>query len=125
MSESDRSAGGSERFGKANEHHAVENGHHLAVTKRGSHEVVPKEWRCRGCGERFDSTNLEPCPDPTVWVQLGAPGDGVGRCRDCEALFVFERDETPALERRCPECDSIDWYRSDETEPDPEEVLRS
>jgi len=122
---SDNYTDGSERFDEADEHWSVKNGHQLSVTKRGPRDVVPKEWRCRGCGGRFGTKDIDPCPEPTVWVQLGTPGDGVGRCRDCVALFVFERGhEMPILERRCPECNSIDWFRTDESEPDPEEVLR-
>jgi hypothetical protein len=105
------------------EHWAVENGHHLRVVKRGARKVVPKEWECRGCGDRFETKNVDPCPEPTVWVQLGMPVDGVGRCRDCEALFVFERDHTPALKQKCLGCGSLDWFRTDETEVDPKEVL--
>jgi phage FluMu protein Com len=106
------------------EHWAVENGHHLRVVKRGARKVVPKEWECRGCDDRFETKNVDPCPEPTVWVQLGTPGDGVGRCRDCEALFVFDRDDTHWLEQECPGCGSLDWFRTDETDADPEEVLR-
>jgi len=106
------------------EHWAVENGHHLRIVSRDARGVLPKELECRGCGDRFETRAVDSCPEPTVWVQLGTPGDGVGRCRDCEALFVFERDDTPALERECPGCGSLDWFRTDETEADPEEVLR-
>lgn len=96
--------------------HNVVNGHHLVVTKRGSQNVIPRKWRCRGCENQFSSTNLDECPDPTVWVQLGTPGDGVGRCRDCNALFVFGRPVTPLHEHTCPQCGSINWFRTDETD---------
>jgi len=110
------------RVQEANEsHHMVVNGHHLAVFKWGKFGVKPRVWWCRGCNQHFDSKSQSECPDPTTWVQLGAPGDGLGRCRECDALFVFER-ESPFYEQTCPECGSIDWYRTDETEPDPEGV---
>ncbi len=116
-------AGGDHPIRQANQRLHVVNGHHLAVVRRNSRTQQPTAYECRGCGRREESKNLSACPRTTIWVQLGAPGDGVGRCRDCEALFVFERPVNPAHEHPCPECGSIQWYRTDETDPDPQEVL--
>ena len=124
MSDGDTSAGVSERSADVDPFpFNVRNRHHLKITKRGAHNVIPKEWQCRGCEERFTKKYPDPCENPTVWVQAGCPGDGLGRCNDCDALFVFEYGQRPFYENTCPECDSIDWYRTDETDAELGEII--
>lgn len=107
----------------------VERGHHWREKKTrsvgpyGGKAVL--EWECRGCGtvSRSRDQVMDPCPSPTIWVKMGTPGDGVGRCRECDALFVFERPVSPPHDHPCPECGNVAWYRTDDTEASPEEVL--
>lgn len=113
-----------EQIREANQRYNVVNGHHLVPTKRGRYGVEVTEWKCRGCGNTYKSRNISGCEDPTLWVKLGAPGDGVGRCRNCGSVFVFAYPVSPVNEYPCPDCGSIEWHRSAENGLDPDAIPR-
>lgn len=107
-------------------HPYIINGHHWEAT--GDVEIGPgpncdvTEWTCKGCGRKASTRETDQCPDPTFWVQLDTPGDGLGVCDDCGAVFVFEY-RLSFYRNGCPECGSDEWRRDDDAAAEPETVI--
>lgn len=108
-------------------HFRIVNGHlwrAVKTTNVGEHGYTKtRVWRCDGCGKESRTRNDTECESPALWVALGAPGDGLGWCRKCETAFVFEYGKDVFYEHTCPCCGSLKWYRDDDPDAEPEEVL--
>lgn len=103
------------------EHPFVRNGHLIIPKEQATHGEI-KKWECKGCGLVSTRKEPEPCDEPALWLQLDAPGDGLGVCEECDAVFAFTY-ETPFYAHTCPECDSLAWYRDDDPDANADEVL--
>lgn len=99
----------------------IRNGHLVQIQKQNEYGEITK-WSCPGCGLETSRKHPEdPCPEPAVWVELGAPGDGLGECEECGTVFAFEY-EVWMLDKRCVRCGSIKWHRNDNPAVAPDDV---
>ena|SRR6056297_3509731 len=108
-------------------HLYIINGHHWEATGDVDIGLGPEctvsEWTCKGCGRKSETRETDQCPDPTLWVQLDTPGDGLGLCDNCGAVFVFKY-RLSYYREGCPDCASDEWSRNDEPDVEPEAVIR-